>query len=196
MNVSRETIERLTQYKELVLKWQKTINLVSTTSLSEIEERHFKDSLQLINFIPTGAKKLIDLGSGGGFPGMVIALTQTIDVTLVESDLRKCLFLKNVSRETKSSVKILQSRIESIKEKNFDVITSRALASLDQLCEYSFPLIHSESILLFLKGKNFQKEIDDSRFKWDYELEVFNSKTNPDARVLKISYLKKREKHD
>lgn len=190
--VSRETIDRLKHYQHLLETWQKKLNLVSSSTLRDGWERHFLDSLQLLPYIPNDAKTLIDLGSGAGFPGLVLAIvrSETLSVTLIESDFKKCVFLENVSRETISSVKILCQRIESIeKSRKGDVITARALTSLDHLLQYSFPLMEEDSICLFLKGKDFEKEIADAEKKWKFDLEIFPSLTDSNARILKIKHL-------
>lgn len=194
MNVSRETIERLKKYQHLLETWQQKINLVSSSSLSDVWNRHFNDSLQLLSYLPEVQVSLIDLGSGAGFPGLVLAIArpETLDVTLVESDLRKCLFLENVSRETKAPVTILRARIESLNETTQkDVITARALAPLSLLLEYAAPLMKDDSICLFLKGKEVEKEIQDAQKKWEFGLEFFPSLTDSKGRILKINSLKR-----
>lgn len=192
-NVSRETICYLHVYEALLEKWQKKINLVSSSTLSHLWERHFEDSLQLLPYLPKVKSTLIDLGSGAGFPGLVLAICkkETLEVTLVESDLRKCLFLENVSRETFSYPKILRSRIESLTGLKADVITARALASLPHLLEYAYPLMKTTSFCLFLKGKEVEKEIEMAKKKWEFCLEMFPSLTDSEGRLLKISHLKR-----
>src|ERR1700722_13861594 len=136
MNVSRETIERLTIYQNLLKEWQQKVNLVSSSTLPHMWERHFQDSLQLLPYLPRENASLIDLGSGAGFPGLVLALSrpETLKVTLIESDLKKCLFLEIVSRETKISVTIIRERIEALRETlKGDIITARGLAPLSLL---------------------------------------------------------------
>lgn len=192
-NVSRETFSHLEIYKALLEAWQKKINLVSSSTLPHLWERHFEDSLQLLPYLPTIKSTLIDLGSGAGFPGLVLAICRrkTLEVTLVESDLRKCLFLENVSRETFSTVTILRSRIESLSEIKGDVITARGLAPLSDLLDYAFPLMKKTSFCLFLKGKDAEKEIEMAKKKWDFCLEIFPSLTDSKGRLLKISHLKR-----
>ncbi len=198
MNVSRETIRRLKIYQDLLQVWQKKINLVSSSTLSHSWERHFEDSLQLLSHLPDKNFSLIDLGSGAGFPGLVLAIAcSTKDrVTLVESDLKKCLFLETVSRETNTPVILLKERIESLGEKiKGEVITARGLAPLPLLLEYACPLMKEESTALFLKGKEVEKEIEAARKKWEFDLEIFSSMTDSAGRVLKIKSLKRIEPH-
>lgn len=194
MNVSRETICRLKEYQRLLEVWQKKLNLVSPASLSEAWERHFVDSLQLLSHLPPEQISLVDLGSGAGFPGLVLAVArpETLSVTLIESDFKKCVFLENVSRETFSPVKILQSRIEVLESSiQGDVITARGLAPLSKLLEYAFPLMKKESVGLFLKGKEVDREIAEAQKKWEFDLEIYPSLTDSTGRVLKVERLKK-----
>lgn len=193
-NVSRETIERLKIYQHLLETWQKKVNLVSASTLPFAWERHFKDSLQLLPYLPQKKVSLIDLGSGAGFPGLVLAIArpETLDVTLVEADLKKCLFLENVSRETFSPVTILRSRIESLESTlKADVITARGLAPLTLLLGYAISLMKEEAACLFLKGKEFEKEIQEAQKKWEFDLEIFPSLADSRGRILKIKYLKR-----
>lgn len=199
MNVSRETLDRLKVYQGLLEQWQKKLNLVSNSTVSVAWERHFLDSYQLLSHLPLNPISLIDLGSGAGFPGLVLAILRPEDltVTLVESDFKKCIFLENVSRETKSKVTILQSRIESLANSLlFDVITARALAPLPLLLTYAFPLMKENSMGLFLKGKDVEKEIEAAQKNWRFDLEIYPSLTDSKASILKIENLKKVTSND
>lgn len=195
--VSRETIDRLKIYQGLLEVWQKKINLVSPSSLSHSWKRHFEDSLQLLSYIPQETSTLIDLGSGAGFPGLVlaIALPQILKVTLIESDIRKCLFLETVSRETKIPVIIKSERIESIKDIKADIITARALAPLSLLLDYTYPFMNENSQVFFLKGKGVTQEIQEAKKKWDFDLEIFQSLTDSTGRILKINRLRRISSH-
>lgn len=199
MNVSRETICQLKEYQRLLEIWQKKLNLVSPRSLPEAWERHFVDSYQLLSFLPSESISLIDLGSGAGFPGLVLAISRphNLSVTLVESDFKKCVFLQIVSRETISPVRIVQSRIEDLGNSlQGDVITARGLSPLPQLLDYAFPLMKEGAMGLFLKGKNVENEIDEARKKWEFTLEIFPSLTDSGGRILKIEHLKKVTSND
>lgn len=194
MNVSRETICRLKVYQDLLESWQQKLNLVSSSTLSEAWDRHFLDSSQLLSYLPSESLSLIDLGSGAGFPGLVLALMrpENLSVTLVESDFKKCVFLENVSRETKVPVTILQSRIENLeKSLKADVITARGLAPLVKLLDYAYPLMHEKSVGLFLKGKEVENEIEAAQKKWNFDLEIYPSLTDSRGRILKVKHLKK-----
>lgn len=193
-NVSRETFGRLKIYHRLLEIWQKKLNLVSNLSLPEAWDRHFMDSYQLLSYLPPEALSLIDLGSGAGFPGLVLAIMgpEILSVTLAESDFKKCIFLENVSRETKTPVKILRSRIEDLdKSIQGDVITARGLAPLPLLLSYAFPLMKKRSVGLFLKGKGVEREIQEAQKKWEFDLEIYPSLTDSTGRIVMIKHLKK-----
>jgi 16S rRNA (guanine527-N7)-methyltransferase len=181
--------DRLDHYHDLLLKWQKTINLVSPATLNNAWERHFEDSQQLIQHIPDHVKNIVDIGSGAGFPGLVIAIERPdIQVHLVESDTRKCAFLRTVSRETLcENVTIHNDRIENvIDEIDADMISARALASIRQLMIYTKSVWEKgdDIIMLLPKGQNFQDEIDDARAKFDFEYTQHASVTDPHAQIL------------
>lgn len=195
--VSRETILRLKTYQSLLETWQKKINLISSGSLPHIWERHFKDSLQVLEYLPHEKTSLIDLGSGAGFPGMVlgIACPDTLEVTLIESDRKKCIFLEIVSRETKTKLRILNSRIENKQDIQGDIITARGLAPLSLLFEYAFPLMKETSFCLFQKGKNVETEIEMAKKNWNFSLEIFPSLIDSTGSILKIEHLKRIPSH-
>lgn len=194
--VSRETDALLKRYQSLLAKWQDKINLVSPTTLSQSWVRHFEDSLQLVPHIPE-AESLYDLGSGAGFPGLVLAIARPdVSTTLIESDSKKCAFLQAVSRETGVKVRVLNTRIEEAArmEAAPAIITARALASLSELLSYIAPWTGARPDLtaLFLKGASFQTEIDAAiAAGWRFDLEHWPSKTDPAARLLRLQNIRK-----
>lgn len=194
--VSRESMDHLRHYHALLLKWQKAINIVSNNSLAESWERHFVDSLQLLKHIPDGAHKLVDLGSGGGFPAMVLAIARRdLDVTLVDSDQRKAQFLKAVSRETiGNSVGVRSERVENVLlDLAPDLITARGFSSLRTILEMVEPLLATRPALklLLLKGERAAEEIEEARTLYAFECDSQPSLTNPLAAVLSISNVSK-----
>lgn len=193
-NVSDETIQKFSDYYNLLLKWQVKINLIGNIS-DDIWTRHFLDSVQIIKLIEGHDKKILDLGSGAGFPGMVLSILGH-DVTLVESDGKKTTFLSEVRRITKSDTKIFNGRIEDFKKSNFNAITSRACADLDTLLEYAFPSVSHGTECILHKGKNHQKEISDAQKKWSFQFKIIQSITDSDGVILKISNITKRADHD
>lgn len=192
MNVSRETQERLDIYLELLRKWSPKINLVSPASLKDAARRHFDDSLQIASLTPEGAKSWIDMGSGGGFPGAVIAIALAgsgLEMTLIESDQRKAAFLRTVSRETKTPFKVIAQRIEDVPAMNCNVVSARALAPLADLLEYAEPHLVPNGKALFMKGGSWRNEVRDAQKTWRFTCDAHTSMTNPDAAVLEIGGL-------
>lgn len=190
--------KKLEEYKALLIKWQKKINLVGSSTLDDIEKRHFADSAQLYPFIPSQARVLVDLGSGAGFPGMILALLdqtskekkEKIEVHLIESDLRKAAFLQEVARVCNIQVTIHRKRIEQIKDLKADIITARALAPLESLLDYSFPFLKEDSVCLFLKGEKSMKEIEEAQKKYCMNIKEFPSSLYENGVILKISEIK------
>ena len=191
-NVSRETIESLQTYENLLKKWNPRINLVSRHTLDHIWERHFLDSAELLKHIPDTARKCVDFGSGGGFPGMILAIlakekrTQ-LEFTCIEADIRKCAFLQAVARETKTELKIISRRIEQAPEQSCDVVSARALSSLTTLLRYSTHHLKQKGVCLFQKGKSWKEEVETARGSWQFDVESHPSATDEDAALLKIS---------
>lgn len=185
-------------YHDLLLKWQKAVNLVSPATIADAWNRHFEDSLQLLDLIPASARRLVDIGSGAGFPGLVLALARPdLEVHLVESDHKKGTFLLTVSRETGAkNVNVHSQRIESVLPSlGADVVTARALAPLSTLLQYARPLWAHESqiLLLFPKGEGWQKEVDLARVGHDFDLVVIPSKTAKDAAILCITNVREKK---
>lgn len=195
--VSRET-EKLHQYHALLLKWQERINLISPNTVGEAWDRHFVDSLQLLPLIPESVKTLYDLGSGAGFPGMVLAIARSeVAVTLIESDAKKCAFLQTVSRETETKVTIQNSRIEAAITTlpAPDVITARALASLDNLFKYCRPWFKANPALLLIlpKGEHAAYEIEEARRAgWAFDMTETQSETERSGKILSVTKLVKK----
>ncbi len=197
--VSRETIGKLSTYAALLKQWQKTINLISPLTVDAVWHRHIADSAQLVRLAPTDACTWADLGSGAGFPGLVIAvLVQErpgAKVTLVESDARKVAFLREVVRRLalSSAVDICHARIETgsthARVGHADVVTARALAPLSKLLGLCQPFFGPETVALLLKGRDAEGEVNEARADWNFEARMVPSMTDRDARVAVISKL-------
>lgn len=190
-SVSRETFERLEKYVDLVRKWNPRINLVSKPSLDSLWERHFVDSAQVFFLAPEVAKTWVDLGSGGGFPGLVIAILAKefrpdLEVTLVESDQRKCAFLRTVSRETQCNATVIDRRIEAIEPLNADIVSARALADLDNLLGFAERHLNQSGMCLFPKGNTWKKELNAARDSWRFDCREITSETQDDAVILQV----------
>lgn len=186
--VSRETIAKLEVYVSLLTQWNKRINLISHKDAEQIWSRHIQDSLQLTNLI-SSARSIIDLGSGGGFPGLVLAIVTDIPTTLVESDTRKAIFLREVIRQTQCNCKVLSQRIETIDVPAADIITARALAPLSKLLSFSAPLLQANGSCLFLKGRQVDQEIMDAEKIWHFQYRRFPSQTHSEGVILKVSHI-------
>lgn len=187
-DVSRETIERLEIFEGLLRKWNPSINLVSRATLKDAFDRHIADSLQLWP-LRGEASSWVDMGAGGGFPGLVVAICAQdldIDVTLIESDQRKCAFLRTVSRETSCDVRILSERIELADPVGADLASARALAPLTTLLTYSCRHMTPTGFSLYPKGKTWEMEVEAARRDWDFDLEVIPSQTDAEAVILKV----------
>jgi 16S rRNA (guanine527-N7)-methyltransferase len=194
-DVSRETISRLEAYEALLTKWNPRINLVSATTLSQIWSRHFLDSAQIFDLAANG-NSWADLGSGGGFPGLIIAALAAekkpdLRVTLVESDLRKSAFLASAAREMKLSVHILSERIEQIPALTADVLSARALAPLEKLLEFSHLHLRADGVGIFPKGESWRKEVTAAQKVWSFDYEAYDSKTDSEAAILVIKGVKR-----
>jgi len=194
--VSRETLARLELYAALLVKWQRAINLVGRESLPDLWRRHMLDSAQLAEHIPSARPDgqpltLVDLGSGAGFPGLVLAIMASDAgrqwrVHLVESDARKCAFLATVARETKTDVKIHTARIEKLTPFAADLVTARALASLESLLDYAEAFMMPESHCLFLKGATAADELTAAAKSWKMTVEQLPSRSGPAGNLLHI----------
>ncbi|WP_448192208.1 16S rRNA (guanine(527)-N(7))-methyltransferase RsmG [Azospirillum sp. sgz301742] len=185
--VSRETLERLAVYEALLKKWQKTINLVGPKTLDDAWGRHFLDSAQLYPLLPESAKVLVDLGSGAGFPGLVLAIMGVPAVHLIESDVRKCAFLREAARATGAPVTVHNKRIEAVQGLQADVVTARALAPLTDLLGWATPFLDESGVALFLKGQNVEDELTSTTKYWKMRSERFDSVTDPSGSILRLS---------
>jgi len=183
-DVSRETLERLTTYLDLLKKWQPRINLVGASTLHDPWRRHILDSAQVFPYLPKTVSRLIDLGSGAGFPGLVLAILGVPEVHLVESDSRKTAFLREASRLCEVKTHIHNCRIESIKALKADVVTSRALAPLNDLIDYADEFIDEKGLCIFLKGKDVNQELTDSVRTRIKDINSYPSRSDQDGCVL------------
>lgn len=188
LNVSRETLERLEIFVRLTKEWQKAINLISPSTVPDIWWRHIVDSAQLYPLIPAHIRSIVDLGSGGGFPALVLAVLadEGQTYTMIESDRRKGIFMKEAARSMGlTNVTVITSRIEAAPPQQADLVTARALASLTQLLEWAKP--HGSSFL-FPKGEHFQDEIDELPAQ-TYQIQVHPSVTDEKARIITLQSL-------
>ena len=188
-NVSRETQEKLAAFVELLLLWNKSINLISKTSSSDIWNRHIVDSIQLFDLAPKSGHWL-DLGSGGGLPGLVIAILaqdRDLRITMVESDQRKCAFLRQAARNLQVTPTILCARIEDLEPQQADVVSARALDNLSALLGYlkTHGTLTAQGV--FPKGKTWASEVKKAQERWQFSYDALRSKTQADARILHVT---------
>ncbi|MDE4305079.1 16S rRNA (guanine(527)-N(7))-methyltransferase RsmG [Phaeobacter gallaeciensis] len=190
LNVSRETLDRLKIFEQVLLKWNPKINLVSRNSLDDLWTRHIIDSVQVFRCV-SPPNHWVDMGSGGGLPGVIVAImaadeSPNTKVTLIESDQRKSAFLRTAARECGAKLTVISKRIEQADPQNADVLSARALADLSLLLEFSERHLSPTGTALFPKGANWKKEVDNARQRWRFDFEPITSLTEPDAVVLKI----------
>ena len=197
LNVSRETYEQLCVYEQLLLRWQKKTNLIGSGTVGEIWARHIIDSFQSIAILPT-ANHWVDIGSGGGFPGIIIAQQLQSDksskVHLVESNEKKCVFLRQVSRKTGIRVNIHNQRIDDALAhlERPNVVTARAVAPLGKLMSMTAQWLENGVTGLFYKGKNSNDEIGVAREEWEFEVKFHQSVLDQDSVILEIRNLNKK----
>ena len=194
INVSRETLQRLETYAALLVKWQAKINLVGPATLPDLWRRHFLDSAQLLPLLPAAAGTLVDLGSGAGFPGLVLAVMTDWRVHLLDSDQRKCAFLRQVALDcgVLDRVTIHAKRIEQVTGITADVVTARACAPLGELLDLAEPFIGEKGTGLFLKGAQAEEELTQAQRRWTMRLDRRDSISDPAGKLLIVSQLKRK----
>jgi 16S rRNA (guanine527-N7)-methyltransferase len=198
IGVSRETRGRLDAIVSQLRKWQPRINLVAQSTMDDIQARHIEDSLQLVGMAP-GTRMWLDLGSGGGFPGLVVAAALAADpsanVTLIESNAKKCAFLRETARVAGLPVSVICERIETAIPRlpqRFDVVSARALASLSELLAYAEPLVADGAIGLFPKGRDVDDEIAVALRAWNFDHDLIQSSTEDGARIVRVNSIARR----
>ena len=185
-DVSRETLDRLRIYADLLVTWNAKINLVSPDSIPNLWQRHITDSAQLFRLIPHNTTSLLDMGSGAGFPGLVLAILGVQNVHLVESDQRKIAFLREAARVSGAQVIFHPGRIESIPAFQVQVVTARALAPLDRLLDWTERFRGPDTLCLFLKGQSVEAELTDAYKQWTMVVRRHASVTDPTGTILTL----------
>lgn len=189
-SVSRETKDKLHAYVDLIIKWNPKINLVSKNTLQNVWSRHIQDSIQVYDVRSSDAETWLDLGSGGGLPGVVISILaygQPQHMVMIESDARKSAFLRQVKRELDLSYQVVTDRIEHTPEIKASIISARALANLDTLLGFVERHGTKDCQAIFPKGRTWETELQTARQKWHFDCEVITSKTDSEARILSIT---------
>lgn len=202
-------MKKLRAYADHLIQWQETQNLVSRNSLPHLWDRHMLDSIQLVPYLPAEAASITDIGSGAGFPGLVLAIATGLPTELIESHTRKGLFLRETAALTGAPVEVLTARVEDIAKarigrggpkngesvgrhpgKPVDILTARALAPLEKLCGMADSL--GARTCLFLKGGRWREELTEAEKRWKMDLETFDSVTSAEGRILRITGLTRR----
>lgn len=186
--------EQLLAFEALVRKWNPAINVVAKSTVDDLWQRHILDSVQIFQLCPP-AGLWLDLGSGGGFPGMIVAilarhLRPNLKVRMVESDRRKAVFLKECIRQLGLTADVVSDRIESLPPQGADVVSARALAPLGMLCDFAFQHLSETGVGVFLKGQRSDDEIAEAGRSWKFDLERLQSVTSRDASILVIKGLR------
>jgi 16S rRNA (guanine527-N7)-methyltransferase len=190
--VSRETLVRLRTYVDCLAKWTRRINLVAPSSMADVWRRHILDSAQLYRLLPPDHGCLVDLGSGAGLPGLVLAIMGVADVHLIESDQRKAVFLQEAARLTGTSVTIHTQRIEVMPKLTANVVTARALARLNLLLDYAAPFLTPDSTCYFLKGAGLADELTEARKFWHMDVSEVPSLSGASGVLVKLESIRER----
>lgn len=186
LDVPRETQEKLDCYVQLLIKWQARINLISSKTLPEIWHRHILDSAQLVSYLPKTPSVILDMGSGAGLPGVILAILTRHQLHLVESDSRKIAFMRTALRETGTSAILHEQRMETVPALRPDIITARALAPLSQLITLASGQHHEKIEYLFLKGREAKQELTALPACPKMEAECLPSMTDSQASIIRL----------
>jgi 16S rRNA (guanine527-N7)-methyltransferase len=195
VGVSRETLSRLEACADLLIRWSARINLVGRDTLADLWRRHMLDSAQLRPLVPNIARNLTDLGSGAGFPGLVLAILGVPGVELVEADSRRCAFLREAARITEATVTIRACRIEAVPPHPVDVVTARACAPLDRLLDLARPFLAPDTVCLFPKGERFEEELTLARKRWTMNVSVEPSLSDRRGVILRLQQVVREPRH-
>ena len=187
--ISRETIKALKLYEQLVLKWNNKINLISASTISDFWNRHVVDSIQLLKYIEDLNYVLVDVGSGAGFPGLVLSICGVKNILLVESDSKKCAFLLQAAKFSNNDVNIINNRVENL-DIIGNILVSRAWINLEEVF-YKTQQLKINNKYLLLKGKDYQKEIQKAQQNWRFKCIVHDSITSTEGKILEISNIER-----
>jgi 16S rRNA (guanine527-N7)-methyltransferase len=192
--IATPVLARLSQHVDMLATWQRRINLVGKASLNDVWRRHVLDSAQLMDHLPRPAGRLVDLGSGAGFPGLVLAILGAQDVHLIESDARKCAFLAEVNRATGAGATIHTARLENLDSLAADIVVGRALAPLDTLIGQALHHLAPGGRCLFHKGRNVEQELTESSKNWKMRVSRIRSISDPSGTILDLEDIRHRHR--
>jgi len=188
--VSFETTSRLRRFADLLLRWNARLNLIAARDAGVVWQRHIEDSLQLIPLLPAAASRAVDLGTGGGFPGLVLAIATAIPFDLIESDQRKAAFLRTAVLETAAPATVHACRIEAAEVDPAPLVTARALAPLPRLLPWAKRFLTEDGVCLFLKGAKVDQELAEAARTWDMTVIRTPSQTHPEGVILRVTDLR------
>ena len=186
LNVSRETSKKLYLFTDILLKKNQQLNLIGKNTVNDIYQRHILDSLQLLKYININ-DKILDIGTGAGFPGLVLNIAACKNVTLIESIRKKCVFLSEAKTKLDLSCNIINNRSEQIDYIENDIITARAVAPLKKLFSLLYKQQNNNTKCFFFKGKNYQEEIIEAKKSWNFNYKPYKSLTSKEGVILEIS---------
>jgi 16S rRNA (guanine527-N7)-methyltransferase len=189
--VSRETLARLTAYADLLTAWNERVNLIGRGTVADLWRRHFLDSAQLHPLLPPGRGTLVDLGSGAGFPGLVLAIMGGPHVHLIESDQRKAVFLREAVRITAAAATVHATRIDGVPAIAADIVTARALAALDPLLDLAAAFLRPHTVCLFLKGRTAADELTLAAKRWKMAADLLPSRSDPTGVILRLEHIER-----
>jgi 16S rRNA (guanine527-N7)-methyltransferase len=187
-SIFKKNIEKFEYLENQVMLWSRTLNLVSRETLKDLAVRHIRDSLQLVAWLPVESAEIVDLGSGGGFPGLVLAIAGYGPLVLVESDQRKSVFLNQMIRSMSLNAKVLCDRAENLGVRKASFGVSRAFACLSKTVRLLKPLLDEEGVYLLHKGRHVKKELEIFQREWYGECEIFPGLVCPDSFIVKIAH--------
>ena len=190
-NLNKRQVDLIDNYISKLKKSNKIHNLVGPSTIDVAWDRHINDSLQLSDFIPRKKASIIDLGTGAGLPGIILYIFNYTNILLIDSKMKKINFIKEFALENNMQIKSICSRVEKIKNQKFDYVVCRAFAPLTKLLDYSLLFSKKNTSLIFLKGRNVNKEIEDANKTFSFKYKLFSSKSDGDGYVLKIYQHKK-----
>lgn len=192
LDVSRETIDKLKHFSAEVVRWNSAINLISKASVADIWHRHVLDSAQLFPLGASDAGVWVDMGSGAGFPGIVLTIMGAPQMVMVESDLRKATFLRQMLRQLDLQAQVISKRIDSFAPLAAQTVSARALASLTALLSHATPHLSETGRAIFPKGRGFEDELRAAQQDWMFELTRMPSKTDPLAVIAVLENIRRR----
>lgn len=192
LNVSRETFTKLQRYHDLLLQWSKTHNLIGPKERDEVWTRHIVDCLGVWPHVSQG-QEILDIGSGAGLPGLVLACCASSDqkIILVESNTKRCAFLRHVGRELDLPIDVMNCRVEDVSRETITHVTARAVADLSKLLQLSEKWLDNSAIGVFQKGRSWESELTESLRYWIFKKELMPSFSDSDGVILKVSEVRR-----